>query len=80
MVYRTLAESGQLADNDPERQATLSFDPPGIRTASLSSRSFLGPKITVSQIPSCCVKYLGHRGTAPDSDLRRPGNTPLNET
>ena len=53
MVYRTLAESGQLADNDPERQATLSFESTGDphRFAQLAQR-FLGPKITsVSQIP-----------------------------
>lgn len=56
-VYRTLSESGQLADTDPERTVTLSFESTGdpARFASLATR-FLGPAITsVSHIPELFV-------------------------
>ncbi|MBF0580924.1 glutamate racemase [Corynebacterium sp. ED61] len=52
-VYRTLSESGQLADTDPDREVSLSFESTGdpARFASLATR-FLGPAITsVSHIP-----------------------------
>lgn len=52
-VYRTLSERGELADTDPDREVTLSFESTGdpARFASLATR-FLGPAITsVSQIP-----------------------------
>lgn len=52
-VYRILSETGQLADNDPEREVALSFESTGdpARFASLATR-FLGPAITsVSHIP-----------------------------
>lgn len=53
MVYRKLAESDQLADQDPDREVTWSFESTGDpqRFANLAGR-FLGPAITsVSQIP-----------------------------
>lgn len=53
MVYRILSETEQLADTDPDREVSLSFESTGdpARFASLATR-FLGPAITsVSQIP-----------------------------
>ncbi|WP_374708532.1 glutamate racemase [Corynebacterium suicordis] len=52
-VYRTLSETGKLADTDPVREVSLSFESTGdpARFAALATR-FLGPAITsVSHIP-----------------------------